>query len=397
MNCNRQALCENITHCDYFLWKGVFFLYTFGFLFNEICKRYSLIPIATIIRLLLVVILYEQVILKRFIIGRNLTLFLGGTCFLTVYYLFISLCNSDFLTGLLLYRYYLEPILLLLLLLIYLDNGADIDKLYNIFIRNIIFTALVSILLYTMFLMGYIDIFINPDIPDQFFLPGGIILRSYLPVGGPNELGLLLMIGIALILKQQHIKKWTIIILLLSLLLTISKSALLALSFFIVLSLFTFKLKHIFIIVVVITIFVTLFLSIDFYFLNSLLYSYFENLFSGNDPSVGGHSSSLVEAIENFPDYYLWGYPTGTVGPRVDTIYNVESSFLLLCYDKGIFFAFFFLLIVGIGLYDRIKISDQRNLIISVCLALSVLPTIQSVEVFSLTLISPLLLKRCAN
>lgn len=397
MNLSYLKILKDINNHEYFLWKCVFYLYSFGFLINEICKRYSFYPIATVLRLILIGILYGYVIRKRFVISRNLCFFLGGICILTCYYLFLSLCDGEFLVGVQLYRYYLEPIMLLLLLLLYLDNGADVDKLCSYFFTNILFAGFISLLLYVVFLTGNISLFINPDIPKQFFLPGGIILRSYLPIGGPNELGLLFLIGIALVPMQQKISRGIAAFLFLCLLLTVSKSSLLSLLCYSLFGIFTYKLRNILIGLVAVIIFIMLFFWIDYYYLDSLLYLYFENLFSGNDPSAGGHSSSLVGAVDNFSNYYLWGYPTGTVGPRVETIYNVESSFFLLCYDKGVLFAFFFLLIIGIGLSNRIKSYNQKIFIFTICIALSVLPTIQSVEVFSLVLISPLFLKKCVK
>ena len=397
MNLSYLKALKGVNKNEYFIWRCIFFLYAFGFLINEMCKRYSFYPIATVLRLILIGILYGYVIRKRFIISRNLCFLLGGICLLTCYYLFLSLCDGEFLVGVQLYRYYLEPIILLLLLLIYLDNGADSSVLCLYFFTNILFAGFVSLLFYFVFLTDNISLFISPDIPKQFFLPGGVILRSYLPIGGPNELGLLFMVGIALASMQQKISSWTPTFLFLCLLLTVSKSSLLSLLCYSLLGVFTFKLRNVLIGFVAIVIFIMLFFSIDYYYLDSLLYLYFENLFSGNDPSTGGHSSSLIEAVDNFSNYYLWGYPTGTVGPRVETIYNVESSFFLLCYDKGLFFAFFFLLIIGIGLCNRIKSYHQKIFVFTICIALSVLPTVQSVEVFSLVLISPLFLKKCVK
>ena len=128
------------------------------------------------------------------------------------------------------------------------------------------------------------------------------------------------------------------------------------------------------------------------FFESSPIYEYLSNLFSGDDPSSNGHFDSLVEAIEHFHEYYLFGYPVGTVGSRVDTIYNVESSFFILIYDKGLWFMAIYLCVILMLLINCIKSKIVKKYIFSIAIALSVLPTIQSLECFSLVLISPILL-----
>lgn len=68
---------------------------------------------------------------------------------------------------------------------------------------------------------------------------------------------------------------------------------------------------------------------------------------SGNDPSMQGHLVSFQDAWEQLDQYYLHGFPKGTVGPKAlsftNKIHNVESSPLALVYDMGLPLSFLFM------------------------------------------------------
>lgn len=61
---------------------------------------------------------------------------------------------------------------------------------------------------------------------------------------------------------------------------------------------------------------------------------------TGSDPSMIGHTRSFAIALSQIEEYYLIGYPRGSVGPKAllfgGGMYNVENSFLGIIYDVGI-------------------------------------------------------------
>lgn len=393
MNSKSILSTTSIGAIDYCLFYAVFLLYSCGFLLNEISKHYSFPPIFTVLRIFFMLILFFRMVQLRLIIGKNSQFLLLSFSLLSIYYLLICIPSGDFIIGLKTLRAYLEPLLCALMVYVYRWNGMSMNHLSQIYIKSVLITAFVSIVFYIIFWTGNMSYFI-PKIPLTSFLPGGIILRSYLPIGCPNQLGLLLFSGIVLVyLSEMQKKKMYFVFLAIALVLTISKSAMLAALFFFGVSYFL-KLRNIkkllwFLFVVFIG-----FGIIEIFFFDSPFHVYITNLFSGDDPSSNGHITSLVDAIKLFPEYYLFGYPTGTVGSRVDTVHNVESSYFILMYDKGVLFMFIYLYVMFMLLADSFKITPVRQYIYAILLALSVLPTIQSLECFSLVLISPLLLTK---
>ncbi|MDR2924688.1 MAG: hypothetical protein LBU76_01830 [Azoarcus sp.] len=61
---------------------------------------------------------------------------------------------------------------------------------------------------------------------------------------------------------------------------------------------------------------------------------------SGEDPSMVGHGNSFVQVWEVLDEYYLYGYPRGSVGPKAlvqeADLKNVENGMLSIFYDMGI-------------------------------------------------------------
>lgn len=387
---NNRLLISSI---DYSLFYAIFLLYSCGFLLNEIFKHYSLPPVFTVLRIFLIIVLFFRIISLKMAVNQNTRFLILLVCCLSIYYLTICVPNGDFLIGLKSLRIYVEPLMFALMVYIYRHNDMPMKYLQQIYIKSVLITALISIVFYIIYWTGHINYFIS-EVPLTSFLSGGIIFRSYLPIGCPNQLGLFLLSGIVLAyLSEIKKKKCVLIFLTISLILTISKSAILAALFYFGL-LYCGKFRNIRKLIVFWVLLFFCYFIIELYFPDTPFYIYITNLFSGNDPSSNGHIASLQDAIEAFPEYYLFGYPTGTVGARVETIYNVESSFFILMYDKGILFFLIYMFIMFMLFADSLKVKPIRIYIYAIMLALSVLPTIQSLECFALILVSPLLLSR---
>lgn len=379
-----------INQLDYTLFGTVFFLYSSGFLLNELSRLYSFPPLFTVIRIAFNLLLWQRIFVKKYKLGKNALFLILCFFVLSLYYLSICFIEGKILSGILALRIYLEPLLFAFLIYIYYYNGLSLKKMLGVYVKVVIVTAVLSFITYIAFYTGNITYFVE-EVPETSFLPG-LIFRSYLPIGCPNQLGLLLLSGIILAyFSDLQYKRTIVLFLFISLLITVSKSAIIALVFFcLIFNLNDYKRV---LNILVFCLFLSCFIIVNFIlFKDSPLFIYIYGLFSGDDPSSNGHLSSLIEAIERFPEYYLFGYPTGTVGSRMETIYNVESSFFILIYDKGLLFMAIYLCLVLMLLAKFLKTNIVRTYILSIALALSVLPTIQSLECFSLILVSPMLL-----
>lgn len=380
----------SVSHIDYKIFGIVFFLYSSGFLFNEIMKLYSLFPIFTIIRIVLNLLLWFIAFYRKFEFNKNALLLLSSIGILSIYYLLICFREGKLLIGFETLRIYVEPLLFLFLIRVYCFNGLSRNMMLRLYVNVVLATAIISFITYILFLTNNLTSIV-PEIPNTSFLPG-LIFRSYLPIGCPNQQGLLMFTGIVLAyFSDFRSRKLLVFIFLISLLITFSKSAILAcLLFYVMISMNNYRV-FLKLFIVGVTIILALTFTIHL-FEGSPIYEYFSNLFSGDDPSSNGHLNSLLEAIDKFQEYYLFGYPAGTVGSRVETIYNVESSFFILIYDKGLLFMVIYLCVVVMLLLDCMRNRIIGIYLFSIAMALSVLPIIQSLECFSLVLVSTLLL-----
>ena len=389
----KVTMQRQVNSIDYVLFTSLFLLYSNGYLLNELFKRYSLPPIFTILRLFILLVILLRCMQGYFRLSNNVKFILCTILIMSAYFVGISIIDGELILGLISLRTYIEPFFVYILVAFYINNVGITNRLVAIYINTILFTAIISLIFYSIYYIGYLEYFVSEY--STCFLPG-MIFRSFLPIGDPNALGLLLSCGIMVVYLSDIARKKIIqITLLLSLLLTFSKSAILALLFFFALSIFTKVKNMIKISFIVGGILGGGYIILKHYFYESPLYSYLLNLFAGEDPSSNGHLYSYLEAIEKIHEYFLFGYPTGTVGSRMtDMAYNVESSFFILLYDKGIIFFVMYISIVFMLLINVARNSAVIRYILSIILGLFFLPTIQFVECLSLIAISPLLISK---
>lgn len=384
----------NINSWDYLSIYAILILYIFGYFFNELLKTYSIPPLATALRILILFLTVFSISIRKYKISRSINISYSILTCIIIFYLFISIIDNKLMVGIVSLRYYLEPIFVLLTFHIYVYNDIKISKVVHYLFNVIIFAGVVSCFMYAAYYMGIFNLFHSGKILNQFFLPGGLILRSFMPIGGPNELGILFSSAFILFYIRKDIKNNLVyLFLFLCLVLTISKSAIIVLMLFFLMNINTIKRKYRIISLLILSCVVLLIIILDKYYLNSLILSYVENLISGSDGSSNGHIESLVSAIDNIEEYIIKGYPTGTVGSRINPVYNIESSFILLFYDKGFIFAILYNLMLLSIFKKYIHSYKAFTMIFSISIGLFVLPTIQSIEVFSVLLILPLLLE----
>lgn len=101
------------------------------------------------------------------------------------------------------------------------------------------------------------------------------------------------------------------------------------------------------------------------------------------DPSMGGHASSVRDALENFAEYAFWGYPKGTVGPLAVLFNgvvgnNVENSLLGLLYDMGVLVGAVYVLAVAVLFSMAYRHPVQWPLLIGFSVPWMLLPHIFS-------------------
>lgn len=293
--------------------------------------------------------------------------------FVTVYVVISAWENKHF-QGLYYLRIYITPILFMICVLSWLRVAS---KLEIIRVCRILFwmngvIMLVGLGIYVaMQMKPYIIkiIFSTQQLPWSWYIGGGL-LRMGFPFSAPNNLGSYAALNVLLIFPllikgtKEIISKLPMLILLilnvLALTLSFSRSAMLTLLVGLIIICMlpgVVTQKNIF------RLLVTLLLGILVIIFSLMVVDFINNGAVGKwiflntslqDPSMQGHYSSVVTALSNFDQYFLAGYPRGTVGPRAEIFtidfYNVENSALGVIFDMGLpcgilFFAIYMLLV----------------------------------------------------
>lgn len=243
-------------------------------------------------------------------------------------------------------------------------------------------------------------------LPVAWFISGGTWMRMGLPASGPNNLGALFACN-ALLFMALRLLPWSarrrgpdapaawpasgwldlgIATALLGLVMTFSRSAALMVMLGTVLLLLTvgeLKFTRIFTSVAAVLLALALALvaaiALDIYS-EGMVTRWVELNLSGRDPSALGHAQSLQDAVKNWAEYIGFGYPRGTVGPRAlmftGNINNVESGFLALIYDMGLFNLLPYSMAVGLLFAAAYTHRAQFALLLGLCAPMAFLPVV---------------------
>ena len=259
-----------------------------------------------------------------------------------------------------------------------------------------IISNFISIIAYVIGAMN-IDLFAKflgfKEINSAFLIAGANILRASLPQIGPNQLGFYLAPNILLLIYFIYINKiyfrnrnilYSLLMLDFGLLcLTFSRSSILT--------------------VIVAVIVIAAFRPgkyIKTFFkwgtVSCILFGIFlfsaDKLSQGNfsvwvkfntsfkDPSLQGHSNSILESLNKYDEYYLSGFEKGIVGPKAalfgKTMMNSENSLIVMVFEMGIF-QFIFLSLGYLFLFPRIITNIfQMALMIGLLVNIQFLPSI---------------------
>ena len=316
--------------------------------------------VPTVRDLSLIVIAFVGLIAGNVVKSQRL---LVGTCMVVLslfIYLLIAFVEDNAIAGLYFARTYILPLFFAVAL-----HGALRQQTIAEIRKTIQFALGMSLIIVVSALVLYLVTLIYPtlgatlistgEIQSAWYISGGTWLRMGLPATGPNSLGLILGLNILLILSlldsgQQTHNKWILALLGLSvigLILTFSRSSwLMVMAGTLLLYVSRSKLEAIkgialFLLVAAILAGVTLaILAATDATAFDQISLWLELNLSGRDPSMQGHLVSFQDAWEQLDQYYLHGFPKGTVGPKAlsftNKIHNAESSPLALVYDMGL-------------------------------------------------------------
>jgi hypothetical protein len=141
-----------------------------------------------------------------------------------------------------------------------------------------------------------------------------------------------------------------------------------------------------------------LFASVLSILLGIVIFAYFIDIYSdgivgrwitynltGTDPSMVGHGNSIENAWELAHQYYLFGYPRGTVGPRAaqfgGDFNNVESSVFAVFYDMGIPIGILFMIFSSLIIVSMFRHISQLAPMLILFLVMQFLPHVFSPDI----------------
>lgn len=341
------------------------FLGVISSLLKNLSLSFGVPNIIPFLRSLLIYLVFLLCV-NKFDFIRNNKFMLVSFLFLTslTAYFFIGIYNSQILPTLYYLRVYIDPILYGLALIVFVSNYHYVNIKFNVFFLYCVGFSLFSILIYVLLMVNpeFVKFFIGDEISTAWYISGGTFMRMGSPTSSPNTLGIITAMQITVLYliymyRSDYNRLFFVIAVLFSsicLLLTFSRSS----WFMVILNMFfitIFNIKTNFEKVKFIVFYVCAILVIGFVILaiidmlnDGFISVWLELSFSGKDPSMIGHADSFVSAFKNIDQYFLVGYPHGTVGAKAmlfsSEINNVENTFLIIFYDMGLLNGTIFLL-----------------------------------------------------
>jgi hypothetical protein len=330
-----------------------------------------------------------------------------------VSYIGVSMAQDRAIMGLYYLRVYFLPFLFtlgFLGLLQHLANRRAGPALIRFTMWTHFLLFVVAVVLYVLLLelpAWRPRLFGSDLLPTAWYISGGSFMRMGLPAAGPNNLGLIFAANgiffMAMRLCWPPSKQSgrpsnfaltvATAVCLLGIIMTFSRSSLLmlllgALMLLLLPGVLTFA--RLFRVLRVLLIFLTLLLmfgmGFDIYS-DGYITRWLELNFSGKDPSAIGHQRSIQLALQNWADYVLVGYPRGTVGPKAQlftgNFMNVESGFLGLIYDMGLFNGVPYAVAVGTLLAAGFRHRAQLALLFAFAAPMALLPYIFEPDVLT--------------
>jgi len=316
-------------------------------------------------------------------------------------YIGIAFHEEQFGAGLYFARMYMLPIFFLMALAgaLHSPTATERRQLLTLTFWLAALTIISSLALYGVLLserslasklINGID---DSALPVSWYIAGGTWMRMGLPASSPNSLGLMLALVLCLLVTQigrhdaplRRYLPFIVSLALLALLLTFSRSSLLL---FIVALIALLAYKELRIpphLIWGTAVSGVMALALGMVAVSILdpdssdqIIHWLELNISGTDPSMQGHMTTFHEAWDNLSDFYLHGFPKGSVGQKAAFftyhINHVENSALGIFYDMGIFLGSAFMIGWALTLSHFHRNNIQSSILIGFLLCAQLLP-----------------------
>lgn len=375
------------------LFSIVLFLNLFGFIINEFFKVFDLPLFLSPLKSLLTLIGIFLIPHDR----KSKIAIILLICFSLVY-LIIGIIQNRVYPAFYFLRIYIEPLLFFCYVYLLLKNYEVYVRTIKVIIRNSFLFSILGVI--TFFLINYTSFFDFFKENESFLnndwnITYTNIIRNGIVVGGPNNAGFILLglLGLVII-KHENVKSLIgnhrlfilILLLLINLILTFSKSAIGGFFIFIIIyQLKSLNLLKSLIILFLMSVIIALLLSFlpdDQY--SSISY-WFNSIIRLNDSSSINHINSFNKGVEILKDNWFLGSEKGTFGQKAmrfpEFVRNIESSVIIMTIDLGLVGLLLYLGFIILLTIDDFKINLNIILfILLISVPLIVLPMIQEIE-----------------
>ncbi|WP_347987299.1 O-antigen ligase family protein [Methylomonas sp. AM2-LC] len=326
-------------------------------------------------------------------------------CLFNIGYLLVAMYENKIYAGLYYQRSYMQPFLFFIGAygVMQSQNKINLAKYLVKFMawwNFLLFLCAIVIFLVLKNFPQYQHTFFAGESGDllssTWYISGGLWMRMGLPASGPNTLGLIFSLNIVVfsVLLIKHTKLYvhgvsnrilvtSLVIAIIGLILTFSRSSLLLVLFVLPILVFSGDIKSEKLLKILLTFLLIAVLSVvvgivaDTYS-GGFIYRWIELNLSGKDPSMNGHMDSILYAINHFNEYVYFGYPRGTVGPKsiifTGVFNHVENCFFGILMDMGVFIALLYILSVIMLFLIGYKTKEQIVLLLGFMLPCTLLP-----------------------
>jgi hypothetical protein len=352
---------------------------------RQLCGLMHVPDIISLIREPLLLLLFWWALLHlNFFKESRLVLSLVGLATLFSVYIMVAAFEGRLFAGLYYVRIYMIPVLFFVACHAALRNASREQLLRALHVHACLNLVLLGIAFGVFALLQaeprWRGLLVGDGtLATAWFISGGVYMRMGLPFISPNNLGsyaALAAVLSSLVLFAMQVKPgerrlhWaSMLFSLAALAASLSRSAMLLLFFALVcyLTIPAFYHSRLFGrllgLALVLVVLVALGMLVVEFISDGYVSRWIALNLAGKDPSLQGHIETFVEAYRNVEQYFLHGYPHGTVGPKAfqfsARIHNAENSLLAVAYDFGLIAGAAFLslqlLLLSSAWYSRLQ------------------------------------------
>ncbi len=351
------------------------YMYVFNpFLTNVVKNILNMPNTLSVVKDLLLLLFFLFIIMckKKFRVSNAVGLSIVMLIFYSILYIGTSIFHGRLIEGIYYYRMHFFPIIFFISSIYMLRYATDKDKksYFKHFVIINVLSVIITISFYLIalfnlkFFLTYMGL---NSLVASLYISYANFVRATAPQAGPNLLGLYSAINIFFLILFYYLNKgfskkgWLLFLIITNgiiLFLTFSRSAflfLIAAFLILLLSRPNKFIKISFKIAVLSLIFLVLTVAITNKITDGKLNKWVSVTLSLKENSIQSRSAYISEAINTFEEYYLGGYPKGTVEPAAKYFgkkerHSCENSIFATIMDMGIF-QFFILVTIFIILF----------------------------------------------